>query len=463
MHSIGRNDPCPCGSGKKYKKCCGAKADLTADFGYARLRRFDGESAELLSKFARQRIGPHALEDAWEEFFPCEVVYSPDHPEHDFFVRWFTFNWRPTGEEMIAEMFLSQLGSKVDIDIRRFIDATLHAPYSYFQTLDVDPGVGMTLRDILRRREFHVTEKSASTVLHKGDIVFARIVELNEIAFFMGSGSVVIPSIALDSLLALRESVEKTARREVDSDLLLEVEEGLYDAYFRLAESAQRRKIDVRNSDGDPLALCTMHYTIESFERAFNALKGLELTVTRGRDGDLLDDKGDACINWLKKGKSAVGEGSVEIAKLRMSGLTLVAEVNSEKRARRVRKEIERRLGEGAVLERTEIESTEGLLKKSRVAADGDEPRGESDHNRLMRESPEAKALVQEMTERHWSTWCDVPVPALRGMTPRAAAKDPTGRELLDSLLLEFETRNNARKDDLTRVDVGRLRKELGL
>ena len=23
---IGRNDPCPCGSGKKYKKCCGARS-----------------------------------------------------------------------------------------------------------------------------------------------------------------------------------------------------------------------------------------------------------------------------------------------------------------------------------------------------------------------------------------------------------------------------------------------------
>ena len=22
----GRNDPCPCGSGRKYKKCCGAKS-----------------------------------------------------------------------------------------------------------------------------------------------------------------------------------------------------------------------------------------------------------------------------------------------------------------------------------------------------------------------------------------------------------------------------------------------------
>ena len=24
---VGRNDPCPCGSGKKYKKCCGAQRD----------------------------------------------------------------------------------------------------------------------------------------------------------------------------------------------------------------------------------------------------------------------------------------------------------------------------------------------------------------------------------------------------------------------------------------------------
>jgi preprotein translocase subunit SecA len=22
---VGRNDPCPCGSGKKYKKCCGSE------------------------------------------------------------------------------------------------------------------------------------------------------------------------------------------------------------------------------------------------------------------------------------------------------------------------------------------------------------------------------------------------------------------------------------------------------
>ncbi|MBR2296811.1 MAG: SEC-C domain-containing protein [Clostridia bacterium] len=25
-NKVGRNDPCPCGSGKKYKKCCGANS-----------------------------------------------------------------------------------------------------------------------------------------------------------------------------------------------------------------------------------------------------------------------------------------------------------------------------------------------------------------------------------------------------------------------------------------------------
>jgi len=27
---IGRNDPCPCGSGKKYKKCCQGKAEVNS-------------------------------------------------------------------------------------------------------------------------------------------------------------------------------------------------------------------------------------------------------------------------------------------------------------------------------------------------------------------------------------------------------------------------------------------------
>jgi len=30
---IGRNDPCPCGSGRKYKLCCAAKTESASRFG----------------------------------------------------------------------------------------------------------------------------------------------------------------------------------------------------------------------------------------------------------------------------------------------------------------------------------------------------------------------------------------------------------------------------------------------
>jgi len=30
MPKVGRNDLCPCGSGKKYKKCCGANVGVAA-------------------------------------------------------------------------------------------------------------------------------------------------------------------------------------------------------------------------------------------------------------------------------------------------------------------------------------------------------------------------------------------------------------------------------------------------
>lgn len=35
MSKIGRNDPCPCGSGKKYKQCCMAKAVEAVPQGFA--------------------------------------------------------------------------------------------------------------------------------------------------------------------------------------------------------------------------------------------------------------------------------------------------------------------------------------------------------------------------------------------------------------------------------------------
>jgi len=55
MSKVGRNDPCPCGSGKKYKKCCENKAksfkaeDLTHQKGSFNLTSFFQDSIAPMS------------------------------------------------------------------------------------------------------------------------------------------------------------------------------------------------------------------------------------------------------------------------------------------------------------------------------------------------------------------------------------------------------------------------------
>lgn len=76
-------------------------------------------------------------------------------------------------------------------------------------------------------------------------------------------------------------------------------------------------------------------------------------------------------------------------------------------------------------------------------------------------------ALNAELSEQAQARWPDEQVPALGGMIPREAAADPTMRETLERLLLEFESRDAAGRDSagLTAMsyDADALRRELGL
>lgn len=58
MDKVGRNDPCPCGSGKKYKKCC-----LPADEEKARKEH----AAFIEQQAASSRRGPDDYSDEEEE------------------------------------------------------------------------------------------------------------------------------------------------------------------------------------------------------------------------------------------------------------------------------------------------------------------------------------------------------------------------------------------------------------
>ncbi len=102
---IGRNDPCPCGSGKKYKHCCLVREEAT-DLEWRRLRRADDRFAGELFRYALDRYGEGLLEAAWEEFLlGLKVDVAPrDHPDFPTtFVPWFLFIWSPDPGEPEAK------------------------------------------------------------------------------------------------------------------------------------------------------------------------------------------------------------------------------------------------------------------------------------------------------------------------------------------------------------------------
>ena len=67
MTKLGRNDPCSCGSGKKYKKCCLVSIEA-ADSEYLRWRRIEASLIPRLLEHAFITFGEESILDAWAEF-----------------------------------------------------------------------------------------------------------------------------------------------------------------------------------------------------------------------------------------------------------------------------------------------------------------------------------------------------------------------------------------------------------
>jgi len=119
MSRLGRNDLCPCGSGKKYKKCCLVSAE-DADFQYRRWRQIEANLIPRLTSFAFEVLGLEVVEEAWKDVHNHDesaADFDPESPMNMVFMPWFLFSWilelKPTGstrflETTVAELFLKE-------------------------------------------------------------------------------------------------------------------------------------------------------------------------------------------------------------------------------------------------------------------------------------------------------------------------------------------------------------------
>ncbi len=471
---IGRNEPCPCGSGKKYKKCCLAKAqEKPAELSWHRLRRvIDGLPQQMIA-FSDDHYGPQALEAAWTVFTDDpDRPFLPDAPLIPVFMPWFLYYWKPSltpgpatalspaADQPPAAAFLASAASRrLDPLARDYVESALQAPFSFYDVKASRPGQSLTLQDVLTGETLEVLEHSASQTLRPGDILLAQPVRVRDIAVLECCGPVAIPPRHKKKLVELRKRWREeygTLDRHALAPLALDI---LHCYQALVAELMLDTMPELQNTDRETLRPQELVFDISSPQAAFDALWPLSL-----QEGPqpLLQDAGyddtgalhTVVFPWLKEGNARHKSWrNTILGNIRIEGERLTIEVNSDERAARIREEVEKRLGDQARYRGTVLHSVEKML------ADDAEQDGQA--QALEPLPPELQEKLLEITEAHWNDWIHEKIPALGDMTPLEAAKDPEGRELLEALLLEIQRRRLPQLPDYDPVP--RLRARLGL
>jgi len=319
---IGRNDPCPCGSGKKYKKCCLNKAKPPEDLLYRRLGEAHDRLVDRLMAHARKIFGESALSMAMDEFLVWpEMGFSQeqivDHMQ--LFVPWFVFNWMydPSNAEVeldvpplqtVAEIYARERGQRLDKLQRRLIDETSGRPFSFFEVTSCQQGEGYRLKDIFQGIETDVIEKQGSENARPGDILLARIVQIDHVAMLVGCGSILITPNFKPAIIDLRREMLQEYRH-ITSDVLIDYDIEIRELYFDIYESVFQPP-QLCNTDGDPLLFHILHYDIDDAETAFKNLCSLSVLEDEKalRSSAVLDEKRrvvKAEISWSREGYKA--------------------------------------------------------------------------------------------------------------------------------------------------------------
>ena len=217
MTTVGRNDPCPCGSGRKFKHCC-LRAQDVEDTLRVRLRSAEGALVPALFACAEQ-FGAEFFSEAWDEFFlRTEVPDVEDSREFGTtFDPFFVFSFMPdASEDDLPEgwptepLALHFLHRQVEPDPdfhREFIEQACKSPASFFAVESVVPGRAVDIKDILTGRRFHVLEQSASRTLQVGDVTFTRVVTTGGGSIMIGACPWVIPASWHIPIINMREKL----------------------------------------------------------------------------------------------------------------------------------------------------------------------------------------------------------------------------------------------------------------
>lgn len=447
---LGRNDPCHCGSGRKYKNC-----HLREDEEAARAQPEEPPETEisLLNSFFHE-----VLEFALERFRWAWRLHRLDFDDAEDQIElalpWSVYGFEIEGKTALS-WFLEEHLDELSPEVRDLAAAQQEAWLSVWEVTEVTPGEGMVLRDHLSGEVRQVRERTASRSLIRYDSLLGRVIAFE--GGYLLDGMHTRPLKPHDAAVVVRLARGRLRRkRDVPVDRLRNAKFGAYlirkwDEQVEEAVLRASRPLNVTNTDGDPLLLTRDRFTIRNDARdeIIRRLKGIEGMTPR-------DPREDPPVFTLTRpGRGIHPDSSNTMLGLaRFEEGALILETNSLDRADALRARVEAACGDAITHRLRDLVDPTSPAAREEAARKGSLDRPESPE--------ELRRVMAEVKARYYADWLDQSIPALDGRTPREAAKTAQGRRELDTLLKSMENLEIQGEGD-DAFDFSVVRRELGL
>ncbi len=206
MAKIGRNEPCPCGSGEKYKHCHGP-IDAARETERRQLRQAQETLlAKVLEAAPRFAAGfPAALERFWNAAHSVAEIAELDDLEErgsERFLSWFVFDYRGAGGPTPLEQLA---GDPSDLDLTP-AEALLLPTWAGvrlqpYPVTAVQKGRGLTVRPLWEEAEILVEDHAAARRVEPGEILIAHLTPVDDVYFVAGLAA----QISADAVDQLQE------------------------------------------------------------------------------------------------------------------------------------------------------------------------------------------------------------------------------------------------------------------
>lgn len=453
-----RNAPCPCGSGRKYKRCC-----LADEQRAARAARFDDAVGDRIQDWAAEIYGEE-IGAALEEYAGPEGTMFDD--DGQIFSAWFHNDRELPGGGTPAERYAAR--ADLPAEERETAGRIAAAGLGLHRVLAVEPGHWIELEGIAGGARTRVRSANVSRDSVRWDILLGRVM-FGEPPSLWGPARLLAPDDEPELLAELRrlagvEAEDAGAKADLDAAFR---ERALELMRFRPP------RWDVARSfftpEGDPMVHGQATWRVLEPARArerFRALGGLapgdslEIDLTVRRDRLLAEERPPLPEGALVIETERVGDDeNVPVATVRLEGGELQVEAMSAARLELAIEAVETDFGDIAELVGQDVTPIEQRLDERRESESED-----VDHVPPPPLEPaDEERLLSNFAAKNLHRWLDEPLPSLGGETPREAVGGERRGEVIGLVRGIENHADRARRRGEPGADVAWLRTELAI